>query len=307
MFRLPAVTCSVAALALFVWWMRDRGLVGIVATAAMAICAFQIAHGREACMYAPMELIGVAVAVVSDSWLRKPCRAHSLTIGAVVFTGLLTHVSMFLCAVGLLALAGRRRDADAWRWRGAIAAGVSGWALMWGSSFLVQAHGGHSSWIPHTTPVRFADAVTALLTGVPRMSALVMVGIAAGTIVCRSRDRTLGYVMWCCFVLPVTLAALLGLRAPVLIDRTLTVVAWGPILAVGLPRGRTQTAGGCVGWRGNRRRRGPRYSRLYRTASSGSGQPPHSRSSSESAPGRRHSDPTVDESGRARMGVRSSR
>src|SRR5579863_8601968 len=54
-FRLPAVACSIGALALFAWWMRDRALVGIVATAAMAICAFQLAHGREARMYAVME------------------------------------------------------------------------------------------------------------------------------------------------------------------------------------------------------------------------------------------------------------
>ena len=47
------------------------------------------------------------------------------------------------------------------------------------------------------------------------------------------RDRTLATVLVCCFAIPAVLAGLLGLRAPVLLDRTLTVAAWGPLLALG--------------------------------------------------------------------------
>ena len=166
-FRLPAALCSIAALALFAWWMRDRGRVGVAATAAMAICAFQIAYGREARMYGPMELIGVGTAVVAESWLRNPRRAHSVIIGALTFVGLMTHISMALMAIGLLALPLLRRDADAWRWRGAVAAGAAGWALVWGPSFLVQSRGGHSSWIPHTTPARFLATISSLVTSRP--------------------------------------------------------------------------------------------------------------------------------------------
>ena len=104
LFRLPSAACSIAALALFAWWVRDRGRVGIAATAAMSICAFQIAYAREARMYAPMELIGVGTAVVADSWLRHPRRAHATIVGVLTFAGLMTHISMALVAIGLLAL-----------------------------------------------------------------------------------------------------------------------------------------------------------------------------------------------------------
>jgi hypothetical protein len=184
-------------------------------------------------MYAVMELLGVAVAIVAERWLRAPRNRHAAIVGALVFLGLLTHVSMMLAAVGLLAIAGSRRDADAWRWRAGIVSGAVGWAVLWGPSFLVQSRGGHSSWIPHTTPRRLLDAISSLVTFQTGISVLVFAAIVAGIMVCRHRDATLATVLMCCFVVPVGLAGLLGLRAPVLIDRTLTVVAWGPLLALG--------------------------------------------------------------------------
>jgi hypothetical protein len=232
-FRLPAVCCSIAALGLFAWWMRDRGFVGIAATGAMAISAFQIAHGREARMYAPMELIGVGAAVLSESWLRTPRRRHAVIVGALTFVGLMTHVSMALAAVGLLALAGLRRDAHAWWWRAGIGAGMGGWAVVWGGSFLVQARGGHSTWIPHTTPRRLVNTVASLVTSSARVSLLVTAAVVAGCIVCWYYDRVLAKVLLCGFGVPTVLAAIIGLHAPVLLDRTLTVAAWGPLLALG--------------------------------------------------------------------------
>ena len=105
--------------------------------------------------------------------------------------------------------------------------------MLWGRSFLVQSRGGHSSWIPHTTFVRFLDTVSALVTGRSGVSALVVVAIIAGGVACRHRDPTLAKVLVCCFAIPTLLAAVLGLHAPVLLARTLTVVAWGPLLALG--------------------------------------------------------------------------
>jgi hypothetical protein len=72
-------------------------------------------------------------------------------MGALVLVGLLTHVSMFLLGAGLLVLAGRRTDRAAWQWRIALAAGLAGWGVLWGPSFLAQTRGGHSDWIPRTT------------------------------------------------------------------------------------------------------------------------------------------------------------
>jgi uncharacterized membrane protein len=232
-FRLPAVVCSIAALALFAWWMRDRGLAGMAATGAMALSAFQIAHAREARMYGPMELIGVGAAVLADSWLRAPRRRDAVIVGALTFAGLMTHVSMALAAVGLLVLAGLRRDRDAWRWRAGILAGVGGWAVLWGGTFLVQARGGHSTWIPHTTPKRVVNTIASLVTSTTYVPVLVVALVVAGCIVCWHRDRTLARVLLCGFAVPLLLAAVLGLREPVLLDRTLTVAAWGPMLALG--------------------------------------------------------------------------
>jgi Dolichyl-phosphate-mannose-protein mannosyltransferase len=231
-FRMPGVLCSIAALGLFAWWMRDRGRVGVLATAIMACSAFEIVHGREARMYAELELLGVAVAVLAYAWLQAPRRRHAYLLGILVLLGLLTHVSMFLVGAGLLALPGRRRDREAWRWRGAIAAAGAGWAALWGSSFLVQARGGHSDWIPRTTPGRVVDTVSSLVTQDTAHALVIVLAVAAGGVLLVRSDRRMGRVWCACFVVPLTLAAVAGLAAPVLLDRTLTMVAWAPMLAI---------------------------------------------------------------------------
>ena len=131
-------------------------------------------------MYAELELLGVAVAVLAYVWLRAPRRRHAYLLGILVLLGLLTHVSMFLVGAGLLALPGRRRDREAWRWRGAIAAGGAGWAALWGSSFLVQARGGHSDWIPPTTPGRVVDTISSLVTQDTAYVLVIVLAVAAG-------------------------------------------------------------------------------------------------------------------------------
>jgi hypothetical protein len=233
LFRLPSAVCSIGAVALFAWWMRRRGLAGIVATGLLAVSAFQLTHGREARMYADMELIGVGVAVLAESWLRRPRRWHAPAVGALVFVGLLTHVSMFLLGAGLVLLAGRRTDRDAWHWRLALGAGVVGWAVLWGPSFLVQTRGGHSDWIPRTTFDGMIHTFGRLVTYQPELHVFVLAAVAAGAVVLVRADRLLGRVWLCCVLVPAALAALSGTVAPVLLDRTLTVVSWGPLLALG--------------------------------------------------------------------------
>ena len=233
LFRLPGAMCSIAALGLFAWWMRRYGLAGIVATALLAVSAFELRHGRVARMYADLELIGVGTAVVADAWLRRPRRWHAPVLGALVLCGLLTHVSMFLLAGGLVALAGLRRDRDAWRWRGAIAAGGLGWALLWGPSFIAQAGGGHSNWIPPTTLHRVLHTLGSLVVDRPDLHLVALLAVVGGTFVLARRDRHLARVVVCCAFVPAGLAALSGTVAPVLIDRTLTVVVWAPAVAIG--------------------------------------------------------------------------
>jgi hypothetical protein len=233
MFRLPSVVCSIGALALFAWWMRRRGRVGLTATALFTVSAFEIIHGREARMYAELELIGVAIAVLADGWLRRPRRWHAPVVGVLVLAGLLTHVSMFLLAMGLLALPGWRSDRAAWAWRGAIAAGGLGWVLLWGSTFLVQARGGHSSWIAPTTPSGTLTALGQLMVREPRLYLAAVVVMVAGSVAMHRRAPALTRVWLCCFAVPVACAVVLGLLAPVMLDRTFTLVAWAPLLALG--------------------------------------------------------------------------
>ena len=233
-FRLPGVACSIAALVLFAWWMRDRGRAGVLATAVLALSAFEIVHGREARMYAELELLGVGVAILAESWLRTPRRRHATILFVLVLAGLFTHVSMFLVGAGLFALAGRRIDRDAWRWRGAILGAGIVWAAVWGPSFLVQTGGGHSDWIPRTTPSGVVDTVASLVTGGTVAALGVFVVVVAGGVLLIRRDPGLARVWGVCFAIPIALAALAGLVAPVLLDRTLTMTAWAPALAVGL-------------------------------------------------------------------------
>jgi uncharacterized membrane protein len=231
--QLPSAVCSVAALGLFAWWMRGRGRLGVIAAALFAVSAFQIAHGREIRMYPELEVLGVGAAMIAESWLTRPRRWHARAIGVLALACLLLHVSGFLLGAGLLALAGRRTDAEAWRWRRALAFALAAWAVLWGRSFLIQSQGGHSDWIPRTTPRRVVTTIGRLVTTVPSPALLlVAVAVVAGAVLLVRSDRRLGRVWLCCVAVPIGLAALSGIVAPVLLDRTLTVSSWGAVLAV---------------------------------------------------------------------------
>jgi len=233
LFRLPSVACSVGALALFAWWMRRYGLAGFVATALVAFGDFELTHGRIARMYAELELMGVIAAVLATAWLRQPRRWHAPALGALVLVGLLTHVQVFLLAGGLFALAGLRRDREAWRWRAAMVAGGAVWALLWGPSFLVQARGGNSEWIPRTTIAGMIHTFGGIVTNQPELHLVTLAAVGIGGVMLWRQDRVLARVFVCCSLVPAGLAAATGMVAPVLIDRTLTVAAWGPFVALG--------------------------------------------------------------------------
>lgn len=234
-YRLPSALCSITALALFAWWMRTRGRAGVLATAIFAVSAFLVLHGRVARGYAELELLGVAIAMLAAAWLAQPRRRHAPLLAGLLFLALLTHVSGFLLGAGLLVLAGRRRDREAWRWRAAVVVAGLGWATVWGSAFLVQSSGGHSDWIPRTTPTGLVQTVAHLASGSGRFGlATVAAVLAGGALLLRRRAPVDGRVWWSLFATMVGLAALLGFVLPVLLDRTLTLVAWGPALAVGV-------------------------------------------------------------------------
>ncbi|HEY3723253.1 MAG TPA: hypothetical protein VGN59_07810 [Acidimicrobiia bacterium] len=231
-FRVPSVLCSVAAVGLFAWWLRARGRLAVLATALLAVNTFQVVHGRQARMYAELELLGVGIAVLASAWLVRPRRVHAVLLGVLVFAGLMTHTSMFLLGAGLLVLPGVRSDRAAWQWRSALLLAVASWAALWGAAFVTQAGGGHSAWIPRTTPATLVTALGSLLGAPPDFAIPALVLMLLGAVVLLRRRDGLGRVWICCFAVPVALAAVAGLFAPVVLDRTFTLMAWAPVLAV---------------------------------------------------------------------------
>lgn len=231
-FRMPSALCSIGALALLAWWLRDRPWLAVTATAVLAVAPFELAHGRTARMYAELEILGVAVAYLTACWLRRPRRAHAVGLAALVTLGLLTHVSTFLLVAGLLVVAGLRRDRAAWQWRGALVTALAVWAVAWGPEFLVQARGGHSTWIPRTTPTTLATAVGNALS--PQHALIAVAVVACGIAVMIRRRDPLTRVVVGLAVVPVAVGATAGLVFPVTLDRTFTLMAWAPAVAVGL-------------------------------------------------------------------------
>ena len=230
--RLPSVVFSSAALALFAWWMRKRGWVGVIATSLVAVSTFQLIYGGEARMYALLQLIGVAAAVIGEQWLRAPRAWHAWAISALVLVAVFDHVQGFLLAAGLFALAGARRDREAWRWRiGLFAAGAL-WLLVWGPSFLEQRNLRWSSWMPRTTFGGIADTVTRQLVYAEGVAPIVFVVVLLGGVCLLRSDRVLGRLWIACGVVPFALASVIGLFEGFLFDRTLSIAAWAPPLAV---------------------------------------------------------------------------
>jgi len=232
--RMPSVVFSVAALALFAWWMRRRGWAGVVATGLMATSSFQLAHGREARMYALMILIGVAAAMVAEAWLLQPRRWQLWTIFGLVVVGSFDHVSIFLLGAGLLAVAGLRTDRAAWWWRLALAAGLVPWLVLWSRAAQEQAGGHHADWIARTTLSGFADIVAGLVTNSASAKLLVFVAILAGAVLIWRAGDPMRRVWWCVAGVPMVLAGVIGVTMPFLLSRTLGIVAWAPLLAIGV-------------------------------------------------------------------------
>jgi len=234
LLRAPSFVFSCAALVLFAWWMRTRGLAGIVATAVLAGSTFQIYHGGEARMYAVLELLGVASAIVAERWLRDDAPVWCAWVaGALVAVALFDHVSGFLLGAGMVAVAGVRIDRQAWQWRAALAGALLLWVVVWGSSFVDQAGGDWVGWIPRTTPTSFARAVSGQVTDLEPLAWLVLAGVVVGGWCLWRADRRLASVWLAVGAVPFVAAAAVGAVSPFLIDRAVTVASWAPPLALG--------------------------------------------------------------------------
>ena len=234
MLRIPSFLFSCGALALFAWWMRARGVAGLVATAILAASAFQIFHGGEARMYALLELLGVAAAILAERWLGEDApRWSAWAAGGLVALALFDHVSGFLLAAGMFAVAGLRRDRRAWEWRAGVVGAIGLWAVVWGASFAHQAGGDWAGWIPRTSPTSFAGAVSGQVTNLKPLAWVVLVAVCAGGWCLVKADRRLARVWVAVGVVPFVVAAVIGIASSFLVDRTLTLASWAPPLALG--------------------------------------------------------------------------
>ena len=138
----------------------------------------------------------------------------------------------FLLAAGLVALAGARRDRQAWRWRVGVGAAGALWLLAWGPSFLEQRHLRWSSWIPRTTLGGIAETVSRQLVSATVVAPIVFVAVLLGGVCLVRSDRALGRLWIACGVVPFVLASVIGVFEGFLFDRTLSIAAWAPPLAV---------------------------------------------------------------------------
>lgn len=230
--RLPSAVLSVAALVVFARWMRDKASVGLLATLVFAVGSFQLVYAREARMYAGMALVGVVVAWQGHQWLDDGRRRRAIVAALALLVALFLHSSALLLAAGMIALPGLRTDRAAWQWRIGAGAPVVTWGLVWGPMFLDQLTTPSASWIRFTTPDYLAVVVNELVDLAPGLRWLVVLALAAGGAALARRDRALGRVWVCGFVVPLAVAAGIGARAHFLLPRTLAVASWGPPLAL---------------------------------------------------------------------------
>jgi hypothetical protein len=234
-FRAPSVLCSIAAFAVFAVWMHRRAVMGLLAIAFMAVAPFELFYGREARMYSAVVLIGVVCAAAADRWLRRPDRMALISVSIALLVGLFVSTPVAFLAFGLFTLPMLRRDADAWKWRAAVAAPVVVWAATWGPSMIDQWRAETASWISYTTPGSMVHVVGGLVVADVYMvgiELLLTAGVLLGGLVLWRSDRRLAQVWIACFIIPLALAAGVGLVSHSFLPRTLAFAAWAPLVAL---------------------------------------------------------------------------
>jgi hypothetical protein len=231
--RSPSAILAIATVVVVAWWMRRRSWFGVAVTAAVAIDPFLVLHGRQARMYVLLAFLGVVAAWAGDEWSSGPRpRRFRWLASLALLLGLFTHVSALALGLGLLLLAGRRTDREAWRWRVWLAGAGLAWAVAWGPRFLDQAGRNTGSWIPTTSLDGLDAALSGLVVPFHRAPVLVVGVVVAGAWALRGLDRGLARVWWCIVPIPVLAVALVGLEARILLPRTLAVFAWAAPIGV---------------------------------------------------------------------------
>jgi hypothetical protein len=227
--RLPSALCASAALGLFAWWQRRRGLEGVLAVAIFAVAPFQLIFAAQARMYGLMILTGVAAGWASDRWLATGERRWILTAGAAASVAAFSQATGLLLVGGLLLVPGLRRDRGAWHFR-AAAAGVGAiFAVAWGATAL-RASGTSLYTRPGFDQVTVT--INEVLAPVPSNRVLVLPLVVVGAVALVLASPRLGRV-WLALVAAPTVAALVAsFHSGIFIPKTLAVVSWGVPVAL---------------------------------------------------------------------------
>jgi hypothetical protein len=230
--RFPSAVIGVLTLGVVLWWMWNRGWFGVLVVAFTCFAAIEVLYSRQARMYAIVILAGTVVAAVTERWLERPRSRWAVVAAAALFVGSLAHTSVLLLAMGALFVPGRRTDRPAWVWRAAAAVAVLAWLVVWGPSFLREREVERASWIPFTSFRTAAEAIAGQVSLYNGLAVLIALAVVAGGVVLvRDRPR-LGRVWLCLFAAPAAVEILLGLRAHLLLPRSLAFAAWAPVVAL---------------------------------------------------------------------------
>ena len=228
--RAPSVVASALTLILAAWWWRRLGRVGILAVALLAVSPFAIVYAHDARMYAGLGLAGMVVAVASARWLERPSKRLLLVMGVGLLSALFLQGGALLVVPGVIAVAGLRRDRDAWRWRLSVIAACLVWGVVWGRAFLDQSGRSGSSWVPLTTP-HYALVVLNELVDTTPVIAILAVGLVIGGLLTLP-SGPLRRVVACLGAGVIGTYLVMGLHFHVLLPRALAFAAWAPLLAL---------------------------------------------------------------------------
>jgi hypothetical protein len=224
--RAPSAVFGCLTLLVVAWWMWRRGWFGVAVVVLTSLSSFQLLYAHQARMYALAILCGTIAAAAAERWLREPLPRWRWMMGLALLVGLFDHSPVLLLAGGLVLVAGRRRDAEAWWWRATVAGALVVWGAVWGTSFVVQMRGAHSTWIPFTSVTSVRDAISGLTVLYTQIEVMAVCTVAVGVLVLLTQDRPLGRVTACLFVAPFAVACLVGLRSHFLLARTMAFAAW---------------------------------------------------------------------------------
>ena len=228
-FRMPSVVCSV---------LRSRSSHG--GCAGMAWPASSPRDARVQLLPADPRSDRRCMPNSSCSVSRRRCSPTAGSAGRAVARAALGALVVLTCSPTSPASSSppdcspsqaSGRDREAWRWRAGIAPARR--LAVLGAVVPRQAQGGHSDWIPRTTLDGIVHTFGRLVAYDPQLHVIALAAVIAGAVGRLAPRSAVGTRPRVLRIRARRAAAAAGVFAPVLLDRTLTVAAWGPLLAIG--------------------------------------------------------------------------